>query len=161
MLSQFIARLFGVMRGVIVGIFVLLVAVTFAQVIFRYLLASPLTWTEEFARYCFVWIVYLTAPIALHRGLHIGVDMLTIHLSEKSRRVLAAVNDLFTLAVVVIIGFASIEVLSANRLQFSPALGIQMAIVYLAIPLSMGVMALVVAAKLLRLTDPGDSKERP
>lgn len=159
MLSHFIARLFGVIRGLIVGIFVLLVAVTFAQVIFRYLLASPLTWTEEFARYCFVWIVYLAAPIALHRGLHIGVDMLTIHLSEKTRRVLEGVNEIFALTVVVIIGFASIEVVSANRLQFSPALGIQMAIVYLAIPLCMGVMALVVAAKLVRLIGPTGSRE--
>lgn len=144
-----------------IGASMLMIAVTLAQVIFRYIFASPITWSEELARYCFVWIVYLAAPIALHRGLHLGVDNLTSRLSEKARRVLEAMNDAIALALVLLIAFASIEVVSANRLQFSPALGIQMAIVYLAIPVCMGVMALVLVAKLLRLAGLARRDQRP
>lgn len=136
---------------VVVAVSVLMIAVTLAQVVFRYVLASPLTWSEELARYCFVWIVYLGAPIALHRGLHIGVDNLSVRLSKGTQRALEVINSILALALVAITGFASIEVLMANRLQFSPALGLQMAIPYLAIPLCMGVMALVLVAKLLPL----------
>jgi len=145
----------------VVAVSGLMIAITFAQVLFRYIFASPLTWSEELARYCFVWIVYLGAPIALHRGLHIGVDNLTIHLSKKSQRILEAINDAIALALVVLVVFASIEVLQANRLQFSPAIGLQMALVYLAIPICMVVMALVLAEKLLVRTSQARPEERP
>ena len=145
----------------VVGTSALMIMVTLAQVVFRYVFAAPITWSEELARYCFVWIVYLGAPIALHRGLHIGVDNLTSYFSKKVQRVMEAINDAIALALVLLIGFASIEVLSANRLQFSPALGIQMAIVYLAIPVCMGVMALVLVAKFLRLAGLARPDQRP
>ena len=40
-----------------------MVLVTLAQVIFRYVLAAPLPWSEELARYCFVWIVFLGGAV--------------------------------------------------------------------------------------------------
>jgi len=126
----------------------LMIAVTLAQVVFRYLFQAPITWSEEFARYAFVYIVYLAAPIALHRGLHIGVDNLTVHLSPRVQQGLMVLNDLLALGLVLLIGYASLEVLEANQLQFSPALNIRMSHVYLAIPICMLAMALVLAVRL-------------
>ena len=39
--------------------FFVLVVVTFAQVVFRYLIGYSLYWSEEAARYLFVWISFL------------------------------------------------------------------------------------------------------
>ncbi len=136
-------------RWALVSIFSLMIAVTFAQVIFRYVLRSPLPWSEELARYCFVWIVFLGATLGLERGVHIGVDILTILLPGRVQRWLAAINEVLILAFVLLIILASVSVVDANRLQFSPALGLQMAKVYLAIPLGMAVMALLLLGKLV------------
>ena len=38
--------------------FAIVLLVMAAQVVFRYVLSSPLTWSEEFCRYSFVWISY-------------------------------------------------------------------------------------------------------
>jgi TRAP-type C4-dicarboxylate transport system permease small subunit len=135
-------------RWALVVIFSVMIAATFAQVVFRYLLLSPLPWSEELARYCFVWIVFLGATLGLERGVHIGVDILTILLPPRVQRWLTMLNEFVILAFVLVIIVASVAVVDANRLQFSPALGLQMAKIYLAIPLGMAVMALVLVRML-------------
>jgi len=147
--SRIVASVIRMVRWALVSIFSLMIAVTFAQVIFRYVLRSPLPWSEELARYCFVWIVFLGATLGLERGVHIGVDILTILLPGRVQRWLAAINEVLILAFVLLIILASVSVVDANRLQFSPALGLQMAKVYLAIPLGMAVMALLLLGKLV------------
>ena len=148
-MSRIVASVIRMVRWALVSIFSLMISVTFAQVIFRYVLRSPLPWSEELARYCFVWIVFLGATLGLERGVHIGVDILTILLPGRVQRWLAAINEVLILAFVLLIILASISVVDANRLQFSPALGLQMAKVYLAIPLGMAVMALLLLGKMV------------
>jgi TRAP-type C4-dicarboxylate transport system permease small subunit len=145
---------------VVVAASAVMIVITLAQVVFRYALQAPITWSEELARYAFVYIVYFAAPIALHRGLHIGVDNVTVLLTPRVQRLLEIFNDLVAVALVLVISCASIEVLRANQLQFSPSLNLRMSIVYAAIPLSMMVMALVLVTKLTRgeaspAADPG------
>lgn len=147
-MGRIIELVIRIVRWAIVGIFAVMIGATFAQVIFRYLFRSPLPWSEELARYCFVWIVFLGATLGLERGVHIGVDILTILLPARVQRWLAVINEVIILAFALLIIQASVAVVDANRLQFSPALGFQMAKVYLAIPLGMAVMALLVVGKL-------------
>jgi len=54
----------------------LLTAVTFAQVVTRYLLGDPLIWSEEAARYLFVWVSMIGAALALREGGHFGLNLL-------------------------------------------------------------------------------------
>src|SRR5215217_5315414 len=53
----------------------LTIAVTFLQVLFRYVLGSSLTWSEELSRYVFVWIIFIGVSVATRRGEHILVDV--------------------------------------------------------------------------------------
>lgn len=46
-----------------------------------------LTWTEEFARVCFIIMSYLAAPLCLAEGSHIAVDMLANHLPKPIQRI--------------------------------------------------------------------------
>ena len=50
--------------------YAVLVVVGFAQVLFRFVFESPLSWSEELIRYVFVWSVFLTAAIAFRLDLH-------------------------------------------------------------------------------------------
>jgi TRAP-type transport system small permease protein len=147
-MTPFVARVLRLVRAVIIGVFATMILVTFAQVIFRYVFRSPLPWSEELARYCFVWIVFLGATLGLERGVHIGVDILTILLPQRLQHLLLRFNQLLILGFALFIVVASLAVLEANQLQYSPALGLQMAKVYLAIPLGMLVMGLIVLGKL-------------
>ena len=65
--------------GVIFGIMLL-------QIAFRYLLNAPLVWTEELARYLYIWACYLGAVVALRRGNHIVIGLVQDRLPPRLRR---------------------------------------------------------------------------
>ena len=46
----------------------------FLQVFTRYVLNDPLSWTEEVARYLYVYIVFLGASAAISDRTHVGID---------------------------------------------------------------------------------------
>ena len=68
--------------AVIVVLVTLLTAVTFAQVTTRYVLGDPLIWSEEAARYLFVWVSMIGAALAIREGGHFGLDLLIRPLPE-------------------------------------------------------------------------------
>ena len=144
-----VAWFLGAGRGVIVAAFTVMISITFLQVVFRYVLSAPLPWSEEAARYCFVWIVFLGAALGLERGVHLGVDLLVNRMPGRLRRLTALVCDLLIAVFAVIMIYASLPVLQLNSLQHSPALGVQMSWIYLAIPVSMVLILLVTAARVL------------
>jgi TRAP-type C4-dicarboxylate transport system permease small subunit len=60
-----------------------LVVITFAQVFMRYALAHPLFWSEELAKYIFVWMSWLGVSAGLKSKEHIQVKILPDSLSAK------------------------------------------------------------------------------
>jgi TRAP-type C4-dicarboxylate transport system permease small subunit len=111
-----------------------LVFSTAAQVFFRYVLNSSASWTEETARYSFVWLNMMGASIAVRYGSHVGVDIIAGWLTgtkKKIHRTTIAFLILFTSSVFVIEG---IRLTLAVTDQFSPAVAVPISLVYLAIP---------------------------
>lgn len=68
---------------------VLLAAIFFSITLQIFARFTPLafTWTEEFARVCFVIMSYLAAPLCLAEGSHIAIDMLVNILPKGIKRV--------------------------------------------------------------------------
>lgn len=148
--SAVIAALLAVAKALIIAISVVMIIVTLAQVIFRYVIAAPLPWSEELARYCFVWIVFLGGAVGLSRGIHLGVDLLVNAMPAPFRRGLDALTSALIAAFAAIVIYASLPVLNMNMFQRSPALGVQMTYIYMAIPISMGLIFLICGERLLR-----------
>jgi TRAP-type C4-dicarboxylate transport system permease small subunit len=44
------------------------------QIFMRYLFNMPLVWSEEFARYIFVWITFIGAGYGVRHGIHISME---------------------------------------------------------------------------------------
>lgn len=148
--SVVLSALLTVSKALVIAISVVMILVTLAQVIFRYVVAAPLPWSEELARYCFVWIVFLGGAIGLSRGIHLGVDLLVNSLPRPMRRGIELITNVLIAAFAATVIYASLPVLSMNMLQRSPALGIQMSYVYIAIPISMGLIFLICAERIVR-----------
>lgn len=77
-------------------LFVLLFGLVLAQIVFRYGLEAPLVWSEEAARYLYVWVALLGWVVAFRRGTHIAIGMLADRLPAVGRRALAALALLFS-----------------------------------------------------------------
>jgi TRAP-type C4-dicarboxylate transport system permease small subunit len=61
-----------------------LLFIVFFQVLNRFILHIPLSWTEEAARYGFVWLSLFGAVKALQTGSHIKVDIFINNLKPKT-----------------------------------------------------------------------------
>ena len=96
-----------------------LTIVVFLQVLFRYVFNLPLFWTEETARYCLIWASMLGAGYGLPESLYRA----TVRLAQIG-----------VLAIIVVILWGGIELVSITQHQTSPALRIPMAYPYLAMP---------------------------
>jgi len=80
-----------------VALFAILFLTLLAQVVARFILADPFFWTEELARYLFVWVVLIGSSEAIRTRTHIGMDLVPNLLSERHRLLLGIAMDVVVL----------------------------------------------------------------
>src|ERR1700745_238640 len=130
--SRLVRLLVATERGVIGGRLAAIVVLTLAQVIWRYVLGNPLQWSEEVARYCFVWVTLLGASALLR----VSDGHPRIHsLSHLGGRHVRSALELFSRAMVILcsaaIAFGGLRMMQLNWQQRSPSLEIPMSWIYL------------------------------
>jgi TRAP-type C4-dicarboxylate transport system permease small subunit len=127
--------------------FILIIPVSM-QILSRYTGLIPrYIWTEEIARFCFVWIVMIGAMIAVRDGSHFDVDVLPHAVSPK-------VEGAFLLfvhaAMLVASGIFLVygwRFAKFGALQYSEIAGLPMLSIYIAWPLAGATMVLFLLEK--------------
>ncbi|MCA0963370.1 TRAP transporter small permease [Salipiger bermudensis] len=71
-----------------------LIAITAAAVIARYLLGTPIQWTEEMSAFLLIWIVFLGAIACEIEDQHLKIDVITLMLPKALERWLGVVVGL-------------------------------------------------------------------
>ncbi|GAA5520287.1 TRAP transporter small permease [Aliifodinibius salicampi] len=109
------------------------------QVISRYIIGSPSTFTEELARFLLIWICLLGGAYAAGKKMHLSINLLPNRLSKEGKRKLSiftfSIVILFALLVMVIGGGRLVQI-SYVLGQSSSALNIPLAYIYIVLPLS-------------------------
>ncbi|MBN2102566.1 TRAP transporter small permease [bacterium] len=117
------------------------------QVVTRFILRNPSSFTEELAGFLLIWIGLLGASHALYTKSHLGIDILTYKLTGVKRQIVEmAVNAfvfLFALFVMVIGGLKLVN-LTLRLNQISPGIKIPMGYVYTVLPIS-GILMMLYA----------------
>jgi len=149
--SLVLLLLLAAAKGSVIAISVAMVVVTLAQVVFRYVLGAPLPWSEELARYCFVWIVFLGGAIGLERGIHLGVDLFVNLLPPRLRTSLDVLSNVLIGCFAAAVVYASFPVIGMNLMQHSPAMGVQMSWIYIAIPISMVLIIVITVERIVNI----------
>jgi TRAP-type C4-dicarboxylate transport system permease small subunit len=145
-LDDWVARLETVAVILLVA---LLTAVTFAQVVTRYLLGDPLIWSEEAARYLFVWVSMIGAALALREGGHFGLDLL-IRPMPQLKPVLGPLVILVMVMFLVILLKTGIDETRLASMQFAMTFPMRMQWAYLALPVGAGLMLFHIAVHVIR-----------
>ena len=101
-------------------------------------------WTEESARYIFIWVSYLAIPLAIRQRTNIRVDVLYDRLSERIQAASWIVVDLslLLLSLFMLREGASYVQMQIDMPQMTAALRIPYFIPYLILPVGFGLMAL-------------------
>jgi TRAP-type C4-dicarboxylate transport system permease small subunit len=109
-------------------------ACVLAQVFFRYFLDSPLTWSDELARYLFVWCAFLGWVIAARRRSHLAITLVHSRLSPRPRAALAACAALAAVAFAIVLGYYGVRITLRNADVETPSLFFTIGVVYAIVP---------------------------
>lgn len=126
-------------------IMALLVLSVLLQVFMRYVVGSPVTFTEELSRFLLIWLGLLSASYVYRQRMHLALDLLILKLKGNQKVVLNvfihSLIGLFSL-VVLVYGGTHLVILTWVLDQHSPAMGVSMAVVYAVLPISGVTMAI-------------------
>lgn len=137
-----VERALGWLLALLMGVMVIDVV---WQVVSRFLLRAPSSFTEELAGFLLIWIGILGAAYGFRTRTHLGIDLLVSSLRGRTRRAVTIAAHVlvaaFALATMVIGGMLLVQL--AFRLdQTSAAMGMRVAFVYLVLPLA-GVLVIL------------------
>lgn len=131
------------------------------QVFMRYVMENSLMWSEEVARYTFIWLVYIAISYGVKQQRHISVDALQLVLKQRGKHVLAIIaNGFFLLFALLMLVYGTKNAVALLTYgQSTPATQIPMGLVYLAAPVGMGLTAIRLIQQLIYLFQHPDKVE--
>jgi TRAP-type transport system small permease protein len=145
MLDKFLKGLRAILRYFSVVSMLIMLFVIFGQVVTRYLFDYTPEWSEELARYLFVWVVFLGSALIMGESGHLAVQFLP--LKFKDRPLGTFFDIIINISSYIFIGILFWQGLRMTRImtfQMSPGMDIPMSYVYAVIPLSCVLMMLFV-----------------
>ena len=129
-------RILGYFLSLIMGVMVLNVL---WQVFSRFVLISPSSFTDELARYLMIWLSILGAAYVSGKRMHVAIDILPTKLNKENQDKLKTVINIIVIIfcfTTFVIGGSRLVYITYTLEQFSPALQIPLALVYVVIPIS-------------------------
>jgi len=126
MLQKPIDLFFKLLELLIVVCLVAMVFMVFGNVVLRYGFNSGIDISDELSRYCFIWLTYLGAMVAMREGGHLGVDTLIQHLPLLGKKICLFLSEglmLFCNGLFFLGTWKMHELQASNE---SPVLGISM-----------------------------------
>jgi TRAP-type C4-dicarboxylate transport system permease small subunit len=115
----------------------------------RYLPIDGWPWTGELARFCLVWLTFVTAGVLVTNDSHISIEMIDLVPGERLRRVIRVVSCLVVAAIGVGLCAEAWELIDTQGILKSPAMRMPMSWLY-AISL-IGFVSVVIRALLAAL----------
>ena len=114
----------------------LLIVPVFLQIVSRFVSFIPrYIWTEEIARFAFIWIIMLGATIAVREGTHFSVDLLK-NFSPRIENVLTQILLVLTLIFSIFFLIGGWQFAKTGMLQKSEIAGLPMLSIYISWPLA-------------------------
>ena len=124
----------AVVRWVIISMMALMTILVFLHVLFRDLFNTPLGWSEEIARFAFVWLSFLGAAILIRTDGHIRVALFVDRLPNVGwimARTIQYAGALFCIGIFLSGGLGLAQ---KEWSQIAPATDLPMGYVYVVIP---------------------------
>ena len=137
------------LRAVMALSSLVLFAVTFMQVVWRFVLKSPLPWSQDVIRLCFTYLVFLGAAYCVKENAHLGIDVVISMLKPKARKVLDLLISLVLLAFFLFLAYYGVAFMQTGGSQMAPYLPLSMSLYYASVPISAALMVFYMMLQLM------------
>lgn len=127
-------RFLKILLTVFMGLMILPVSM---QILSRYVEVLPrYIWTEEVARFCFVWIIMIGSIIAVREGTHFDVDLLPHPKTKRQRGIARLVTHVAMSVMALVFAWYGFVFAKFGFIQTSEMSGINMLSIYISFPIA-------------------------
>ena len=129
-----------------------MVVMVFGNVVLRYAFNTGITISDEMSRYCFIWLTYIGAMVAMREKGHLGVDTLVKHLGLMGKKVCLFLSEAIMLFCNVLFFIGTYKMHDLQVTNISPVVGMSMIWVFgigYIVAVVMGIMNVYVIYRLL------------
>lgn len=139
-LRKILNQLLNILGG---GSFLAMVILTCWQVLTRYVLKNPSSWSEELVSYLFAWMTLLGSSLVVGERGHMNIPLVVDRLETKAKKSLAVFSEAVAcLFACIILVLGGIQITSLAMGQMTSSLGVSIGIFYIVLPLS-GILNIV------------------
>lgn len=131
---EYLVRIIGVC------LFVTVLLQIFTRIFFK----IPFSFTDELARFLFIWYCFMGSVLTMYKKMHLGIDYFESKMSAKRKKINRYFIYLIELLFGVIIAFYGFKLLNIVGIQKSPVMRMKMVYAYLVLPIS-GVLYIILA----------------
>ena len=129
-MRQLVDGFFRLLEALVVLCLVAMVIMVFGNVVLRYGFNSGITVSDEMSRYCFIWLTYIGAMVAMREKGHLGVDTLVLRLPLLGKKVCYFLSEWLMLLCNLLFLLGTWKMHELQVSNVSPVVGISMIWVY-------------------------------
>lgn len=134
-----------------VALLVIMTALVLYQVFTRYVLSSPVAFTEELVRYALIWVSFIAGTYAFLERQHMALTIVRDRFPARSKRVLVIGIDVLILVLaMLVLGIGGAFLAWGSRGDISALIGISRGLVYAVVPIA---GAAITLAQVLNIVD--------
>lgn len=130
LIDQAIHYFFKLLELLVVACLFAMVVMVFGNVVMRYAFNSGIQISEEMSRYCFIWLTYLGAMVAMREGGHLGVDTLVKALPLGGKKICVFLSEMLMLFCNGLFLLGTWKMHDLQVTNVSPVVGISMIWIY-------------------------------
>ena len=125
----------NLIEGICAILMVALAVVVFIQVFNRFILQTPLAWSEDLAMLLYQWVVFVGAALGVKRMRHFGIELVVRQFPEHWRHRIELVTPLAMLVVAVVMIVQGYNILTLNIHRIYSTMNLSYTWAFLPIPL--------------------------
>lgn len=152
MLDKMFKGLRSILFGFTFTAMLLMLVIIFFQVITRYCFHYTPEWSEELARFLFVWVVFLGSALIMGESGHLAVEFVPLHFKGRPfGKVLDIIINIAGYVFVLLLLVQGFKMTKTMTFQLSPGMQLPMSYVYSVIPISCALMLLYLIKDTVRI----------
>lgn len=142
-MKKFFNNLRKIEEALVVILMIVMCGIIFLATISRFTNLFIISWAEELARYCMIWVIFIGVTIAAQNGEHYCVEALSMFLPKRILNVIRVICTVFVVGFNLVAAYYGVFILryQIEGAQITPSLNWPMWIIYLAIPVGLILMA--------------------
>lgn len=142
--SKILDKIIWVLEKIIMVLLGVAIVIIAFQIFFRYVLDSPLWWSEQTARCLFIWMMMLSVPIIFRRKGAVAFDLLVDILPVKPKKVIRILVQYIIMFFSTSYCYYGIQLCIQTGDRVISGIEIPQNLMYIAAPIAMFLLTLII-----------------